>query len=53
MQNGLWFLHDYKKPSWENYLEEASESVIEETGLSREKLKQVLDVLYENRIING
>ena len=42
----------YNKPSWEIYIEDASESVIKETGLSREKLKQVLEVLYEHRIIN-
>lgn len=42
----------YKRPQWEIYLEDAPESVIRETGLSREKLKQVLEVLYENRIIN-
>ncbi len=42
----------YKKPTWETNLEDASESVIRETGLSREKLKQVLETLYDNRIIN-
>lgn len=42
----------YRKPSWETYLEDASDRVIEETGLSREKLKKVLEVLYEHRIIN-
>lgn len=42
----------YKEPSWETYLENAPEYVIQETGLSREKLKQVLDILHENRIIN-
>lgn len=42
----------YKKPTYELYLEDAPKHVIEETGLSREKLKQVLDVLYEHRVIN-
>lgn len=42
----------YRKPQWESYLEDAPESVIQETGLSREKLKQVLEIVYENRIIN-
>ena len=42
----------YKRPGWETYLEDAPEDVIRETGLSREKLKQVLEVMYDNRIIN-
>lgn len=42
----------YNKPNWETYLENAPESVIKETGLSRDKLKQVLNVLYESRVIN-
>lgn len=42
----------YKAPNWETYLEDAPEYVIQETGLSREKLKQVLDVLHDHRIIN-
>lgn len=42
----------YKKPNWEMYLDDAPEGVIKETGLSREKLKQVMEVLYEHRIIN-
>lgn len=42
----------YQAPNWETYLENAPESVIKETGLSREKLKQVLETLYEHRIIN-
>ena len=42
----------YRKPSWETYLESTPESVVKQTGLSREKLKQILEVLYENRVIN-
>lgn len=42
----------YRKPSWETNLEDAAESVIKETGLSREKLKQVMETLYEHRVIN-
>lgn len=49
-QFGTWFT--YRRPQWEIYLEDASESVIEETGLTREQLKRVLDVLHEHRIIN-
>jgi hypothetical protein len=43
---------DYRKPLWETYLEEAPESVIHQTKLSRQELKEILDILYENRIIN-
>ena len=42
----------YKKPQWESNLEDVSERVIEETGLSRDKLKQVLEIMYEHRVIN-
>lgn len=42
----------YNKPQWEVYLENIREDIIKETGLSREKLKQILEVLYVNRIIN-
>jgi hypothetical protein len=45
-----WFT--YKRPTWEIYLENASEDVIRRTGLSREELKHVLDVLHEERVIN-
>lgn len=41
-----------KKPNWESSLEDASESVIRKTGLSREKLRQVMETMYEHRIIN-
>lgn len=43
---------DYKKPQWKTYLDDAPNYVIEETGLSREKLEQVLEVLYDHRVIN-
>lgn len=46
------FLKEDDLPQWQVYLERASDYVIDQTGLSREKLKEVLDVLYENRIIN-
>lgn len=52
MSNPLLKGWQYKKPVWETYLEDCSESVIRETGLSREKLKEILQVMYENRIIN-
>lgn len=45
------FLYEPSK-SWEYNLNNASESVIEETGLSREKLEEVLKILDENRIIS-
>lgn len=43
---------NYNKPNWESYLEDAPDYVIDETGLSREKLQKVLSILYKNRIIN-
>lgn len=39
-------------PQWKKYLEDAPNFVIEETGLSREKLDKILSVLYDHRIIN-
>lgn len=45
------WVHD-NKPTWETNLEKASESVVEETGLSREQLQDILNVLYEHRVIN-
>lgn len=48
----MWFMNDYKRPQYESYLENLSESVVRETGLSREKLKEVLNIMYENRVIN-
>jgi hypothetical protein len=47
---GTWF--DHQTPQWETYLSDAPESVIRKTGLPRKQLKQVLQVLYENRVIN-
>lgn len=52
MQNFLLSGYKYQTPNWETYLADAPEYVIQETGLSREKLKQVLNVLYEHRVIN-
>lgn len=40
------------RPLWKSYLEEASDYVIEQTGLTKEQLKDVLQVMYEHRIIN-
>ena len=41
------------RPIWEEYLERADPHEIEEnTGLSIEKLKGILNYLYEERIIN-
>lgn len=42
----------YQKPTWKIYLEDTPDWKLKETGLSREKLHQVLDVLYDLRIIN-
>jgi len=39
-------------PQWKTYLNVAPNYVIEETGLSREKLGEILDILHEHRIIN-
>lgn len=47
---GTWF--DVRKPQWQTYLEDAPESVIRKTGLTRKELKKTLDVLHEHRIIN-
>lgn len=48
----MWFMKDYKRPQYEIYLEDLSESAVRETGLSREKLKEVMDIMYEHRVIN-
>ncbi|RBP89592.1 hypothetical protein DFO70_111248 [Cytobacillus firmus] len=45
---GSWFSYD--KPKWETNLEGCSDEVIKKTGFSREQLKKVLEVLYQNRI---
>lgn len=47
---GTWF--DYKKPEWEENLENISESIVRETGLSRKKLKEIMDIMYEHGVIN-
>lgn len=50
MSFGSWF--EDKKPVWKIYLNDAPQSIIDETGLSREELEKILDILHENRIIN-
>ncbi len=47
---GTWF--SYKKPKWETNLQWCSDNIIEKTGLSRERLKKVLEILHENNIID-
>jgi hypothetical protein len=51
MPNGIWFLED--QPLWKKHLDRADECTIQQTGLSREKLEEVLEILYESRVING
>lgn len=48
---------DYEQPRWEKYMDEAENSgvlyeIIKETDLTKEKIKKVLEVLYDHRIIN-
>jgi hypothetical protein len=48
---------DYEQPRWQQYIDEADNKgvlreIIIETGLSKEKIEQVLEMLYDNRIIN-
>lgn len=40
------------EPVWKKYLRDTNDYVIGQTGLSRKKLEEVLDVLHEHRIIN-
>jgi hypothetical protein len=40
------------KPLWKSYLDDAPNHVIEETGLTKEQVENVLQVLYDHRIIN-
>lgn len=47
---GSWRIE--RKPNWKIYLEEAPDYVIRQTGLTKEELEKVLDVLDEHRIIN-
>lgn len=46
---GTWFTTD--EPKWKEDLNSCPDTVIAETGLSREKLVQVLEIMYEARII--
>lgn len=46
-----WFKTQHD-PLWRDYLDRADKFIIEETGLSRERLEKVLEVLYKYRIIN-
>ena len=43
----------YREPNWETRLEEMDEYEREKTGLSREKLHQVLEILAENGVIGN
>ena len=43
---------NYRKSNWETYLEYADDSVVEETGLSKEKLHEILTILQEHQIVN-
>lgn len=47
---GTWM---YKEPNWETRLEELGSYELEKTGLSREKLHQVLEILAENGVISN
>lgn len=49
MQFGTWF--DYQKPEWEENLENTSDYVLDKTGMSRDKLKSVLEYLHEHGVI--
>jgi hypothetical protein len=50
--SAIWNPWKLERANWETYLEDCPESVIRETGLSREKLKQVLQVMHDHRVIN-
>lgn len=43
----------YREPNWETRLDELSDYEVEKTGLSREKLHQVLEILAENGVISN
>lgn len=47
---GTWM--DYRTPTWETYLESTPQFVIDQTGLTKEELKKVLEILHEHRVIN-
>lgn len=49
LQIGTWFSHT--KPEWESNLEALTDDKIHLTGLSREKLKYILEIMYEQKII--
>lgn len=40
------------RPNWKKQLEESPDYIIRQTGLSREELDRVLEVLYQERIIH-
>lgn len=42
----------FDKPKWETKLESTDEKTVRKTGLSKEKLKEILKVLYDNGVIN-
>jgi hypothetical protein len=48
-QFGTWFT--YQKPEWEENLENTSDYVLDKTGMSRDKLKSVLEYLHEHGVI--
>lgn len=48
---------NYEAPRWKQYIDEAENSgvlheIIKETRLPKEKIEQVLEMMYEARIIN-
>ena len=45
---GTWL---YREPNWETRLDELSDYEVEKTGLSREKLQYVLEIMAENGVI--
>lgn len=45
------FWSDYDKPYWEVQLENAPESIIKQTGLTRKELERLLNYLQEEGII--
>lgn len=49
MRIGTWFSET--KPEWHSNLETLTDDQIHQIGLSREKLKYVLEFLYEEKVI--
>ena len=47
---GTWL---YKEPNWETRLKKMDDYQQEKTGLSKEKLHQVLEILAENGVISN